>query len=72
MRAVTLDLHISADEYLAMYQGVVTNVVARAHDGRVIRFPANLLQKFVTHGGIHGQFTIYFDRQNKFQSIVKN
>lgn len=72
MRAVTVDLNIPADEYLAMYQGLITDVVARAHDGRVIRFPAKLLQKFVTHGGVYGQFTIYFDNNNKFQSIVKN
>lgn len=71
MYTVTLDLHIPSDEYLYHYKGTVKDVVAKAHDGRVVRFPASLLQGFVTHAGIQGRFTIYFDKQNKFQRIER-
>ena len=72
MREVTLDLAISAQDYLAHYQGSVREVVATSSDGRNIRFPCNILQPFVSHTGIHGQFVISFDDQNKFQGIRKS
>ncbi|TVZ39439.1 uncharacterized protein DUF2835 [Alteromonadaceae bacterium 2753L.S.0a.02] len=68
---VEISLSISADEYLKMYQGRASNVVARALDGRRIRFPAHILKPFVSHTGVQGHFLINFDAQNRFQSIVK-
>ena len=72
MPAIIVDLAIPADEYVALYKGVVKDVVATARDGRVLRFPANILQRFVTRDGVYGTFTIHFDANNKFQTIVKN
>ncbi len=69
MRSVVVDLYISADEYLTVYQGVARDVFAIARDGRKIRFPANILQSFVTNNGIQGTFIISFDDDNKFQGI---
>lgn len=69
MREVTIDLAITAQEYLAHYQGVAREVVATCSDGRKIRFPCNILQPFVTHSGIHGRFVIFFDKDNRFQDI---
>jgi len=71
MREVTISISISAQDYLAHYQGSVKEVVARSSDGRNIRFPSTILQPFVSHGGIHGQFVISFDASNKFQDIRK-
>ena len=71
MREVTISLSISAQEYLAHYQGTVSEVVARSSDGRFIRFPSTILQPFVSHTGIRGQFIISFDADNKFKGIRK-
>lgn len=71
MREVTIDLAISAQDYLAYYQGAAREVVATCSDGRKIRFPSNILQSFVTHAGIYGRFVIRFDEQNRFQGLEK-
>ena len=71
MREVTISISISAQDYLAHYQGSVKEVVARSSDGRNIRFPSTILQPFVSHAGIHGHFVIRFDDNNKFQGIHK-
>lgn len=69
MKEIIVSLHISRDDYLAFYQGQVHNVVARASDGRNIRFPASILKGMVGHEGIHGTFCIRFDDDNKFVDI---
>ncbi len=71
MRQVTINIAISAQDYLAHYQGIVKEVVARSSDGRNIRFPSTILQPFVSHHGVHGQFVISFDENNKLQGIRK-
>jgi len=70
-RTIEVSLAIPADEYLAMYQGAVRDVVARAKDGRTVRFPARILQPYVTHQGIHGRFAIRFDDSNRFAGISR-
>lgn len=68
---VIVDLTISAEEYLKLYQGVARDVVGYARDGRSVRFPAKILQPYVTHDGIRGSFCISFDKDQKFSSIRK-
>lgn len=68
-QSVFVDLSISSDVYLSYYQGQVKTVSARSIDGRRIQFPASILQKVVTHNGIHGRFAIHFDAAGKFTSI---
>lgn len=70
-RKVHFTLHISAHEYLEFYSGAARNVATVAHDGRTIKFPANILRPFVTQDGIHGEFVIEFDESNKFVAINK-
>ncbi len=69
MTEITVNIKISAAEYLAHYKGTVTDVMARAEDGRIIRFPSNILKPFVTHDGICGSFVISFDINNHFIGI---
>lgn len=69
MAEITVNIQISAQDYLAHYQGFAREVVARAEDGRVIRFPANILQPFITHAGISGCFVISFGQDNRFSGI---
>lgn len=66
---VIVDISISADEYLAYYNGSAKYVVTNAIDGRVVRFPAGILQRVVEHHGVHGRFVIEFDAQGRFVSI---
>lgn len=66
-----IDLYISADEYLRHYKGQVTQVVCEARDGRRVRFPSSILQRFVTRSGIHGSFRIDFDHGNKLVAVER-
>ena len=70
-RRIRFRLAISAEDYLAYYQGGATEVVTRSDDNRVIRFPANAIRQFVTHGGISGHFEISFDENNKLIAIQR-
>jgi hypothetical protein len=71
MKEIIVSLHISREDYLTFYQGQVQTVVATAKDGRIVRFPAGILQKVVGHEGIHGTFKICFDSNNKFDTIIR-
>lgn len=68
---IIIDLKISPDEYLAHYQGIAKEVVARDRTGRTVRFPSNILQPYVTRDGISGSFQIEFDENNRFRRIVR-
>jgi hypothetical protein len=67
--SIRFRLAISAEEYLAYYQGGAKVVVARSDDNQTIRFPASAIRKFVTHEGIFGNFEITFDENNKLIAI---
>lgn len=58
---VVFRLAIPADTWLAYYRGAARDVVARAEDGRTVRFPARLLRPFVGHDGVHGAFRLRYD-----------
>lgn len=64
-------LAITAEDYLAYYRGRARAVRARSEDGRNVEFPANNLQKFLTHQGIYGLFEIRFDGNHKLIGIDK-
>ncbi len=68
---IVVDLAISADEYLAYYKGSARQVVAKATDGRIVRFPASILQRMVGHEGIYGRFAIDFDDDGRFCSVSR-
>jgi hypothetical protein len=58
-------LHISSERFLAYYRGTAKSVVARAHTGQNVQFPAALLQRFLSPDGVHGDFILLCDDQNK-------
>ena len=62
-------LNIPANVIHSYYTGAAREIVATAVDGRVVRFPANILRPFVTHDGVHGEFAIEFDTNHKFVGI---
>ena len=67
--SIRFRLAISAEEYLAYYQGSAQEVVVRSDDNKIVRFPASAIRKFVTHDGIFGSFEITFDENNKLIAI---
>lgn len=71
MNELIVDLHISADEYLRLYRGEVGSVLARARDGRRVRFPADALRPFVTRQGVQGSFRIGYDSQGRLTGISR-
>jgi len=71
MQEIRFRLKLSSAEFLAFYQGAAREVVAKALDGRTVRFPAAVLRPFVMHDGVHGVFALRFDGNNKFTELVK-
>ncbi|MCG8315315.1 MAG: DUF2835 domain-containing protein [Pseudomonadales bacterium] len=69
MRSVQVSIHISKEEYLKWYQGSASSVMATTSQGKTVRFPASILQPFVTREGVSGTFSIIFDDNNKFKEI---
>ena len=71
MNRLIVDLTISAEEYLKLYQGSAQIVNTYSRDGRRVHFPAKILQPFVEHQGIRGSFVIDYDSDNRFQRIQR-
>ena len=71
MQQIIVDISISPDEWIKLYQGVATDVRTTARDGRSVRFPARILSRFFLKDGIQGSFRILFDNQGKFASLER-
>lgn len=71
MKQIIVDILITRDEWMKIYRGETNLVYAKGRDGRSIQFPANILSKYTTHSGVHGSFSISFNDDGKFQSIIK-
>ncbi|KPK37920.1 MAG: hypothetical protein AMJ69_09910 [Gammaproteobacteria bacterium SG8_47] len=69
MTTLRIRLELSPAQCLAYYRGVKQAVVARAEDGRTVRFPASELRRFVTPAGVHGSFELRYDDNNKLVSL---
>ncbi|SFR41921.1 Protein of unknown function [Marinobacter daqiaonensis] len=71
MQEIIVDIAISPDEWIKLYQGTATDVHARARDGRSVRFPARILSRFYLRDGIRGSFRILFDEQGRFKNVER-
>ena len=69
--SVIVQLAIPADELLRLYAGTAREVVARAENGKVVRFPGNILRSELSHEGVFGRFRIVFTPTGKFQQITR-
>lgn len=70
-QCIRFRLAIEAEKYLAYYQGIARDIVARSEDNRNIKFPADAIRNFLTHEGIFGLFEIQFDENNKLIKIIQ-
>lgn len=64
-------MKISQEECLRYYQGGVKTLSAASEDGRRVRFPANVIKKFINHHGISGRFQLNYDPEGKLLDIIK-
>ena len=71
MQQIIVDISISPEEWIKLYQGVATDVHTTARDGRSVRFPARILSRFFLKDGLQGSFRIIFDDSGKFTSIER-
>lgn len=71
MQSIRFYLDISSDVYIAYYKGTAKNVLTNSIDGRSLKFPANILQQFLTHDGIQGLFELRYDSNGKYSDIVR-
>lgn len=71
MQQIIVDLSISSEEWIKLYQGVAQDVRTTARDGRSVRFPARILSRFYLRDGVRGSFRIIFDDQGKFSAIER-
>ena len=65
------EIHLSAEEYLQYYQGVVHAIQVQSKCGKRIQFAADKLRPFVMADGIHGRFKLQLGKNNKFLGIQK-
>lgn len=65
------DLHLTADEYLQYYQGVVNAIQVRSRCGKRVQFSADKIRQFVMAEGIHGTFKIKLGPYNKLIEIKR-
>ncbi|MFT7560995.1 MAG: hypothetical protein ACI93R_002920 [Flavobacteriales bacterium] len=66
---IILDLHISTEEYLKLYEGRAFNISARSIDGRRVQFPANIMREHLRHDGITGRFALEIDLNYKLVGL---
>ncbi len=66
-----VQIHLSQEQLLAMYQGQVQRVWLRAQDGRTLSLPLVNLRPYVSWQGISGRFAITIDAQAKLQRIER-
>lgn len=69
MQHFVVDLRLTRDQMLRMYQGSANAVVGHARNGQRIRFPVNSLRPFVGIEGVNGTFQLTVDARHRLVSI---
>jgi hypothetical protein len=71
MKILRFRMRITPEECLEYYKGKKSTVVTRSVGGQTLQFPANIIHKFVTTEGIHGEFQISYTDENKLIDISR-
>ncbi len=69
MPVVMLDIALSAQSLLAVYQGRANRVLLQSRDGQRVSLPAHHLRPFLTHDGVYGSFALEFNRAGELVSL---
>ena len=71
MPSLVLDIHLTADQFLAYYQGRANRVLAYSRDGRSVSLPAHHLRPFLSHDGVHGTFRLEVGADGKLLDVKR-
>ncbi|MCY1372881.1 hypothetical protein D9M69_601180 [compost metagenome] len=69
MPSLVLEISLTADEFLAVYQGRANRVLLRSRDGRKVSLPAHHLRPHLGHGGVRGTFQLDFSVDGQLLSL---
>lgn len=69
MPSMVLDIALSTERFLAVYQGHANRVLLYSRDGRKVSLPAYHLRPFLSHEGIHGVFELEFTTNGKLVDL---
>ncbi|MCW8875921.1 MAG: DUF2835 domain-containing protein [Kangiellaceae bacterium] len=64
-------LNISPEEFVEYYSGRIKWVITESEQGLKVKFPANLLNKHVSHLGVRGRFNLSYTCEGKVVSLDK-
>lgn len=70
-RSFIVDISITSEEFIKLYQGRVRDAVVKARNGQVLRFPAEHLRPFLLHDGVHGSFKLSISAENKMLGLER-
>ena len=65
------NLHLSREEFLQYYEGVVKFIQVKSYCGKIIQFPADKMREFVLKDGVHGSFVIQLNDDDKFLALKR-
>lgn len=69
MQRYVIDLRLSRDQILRLYEGSADKVVGRARNGQRIQFPLQTLRRYVTADGVEGTFQLSVDGRQRLIAI---
>lgn len=69
MPSLVLDISLTAEEFVAVYQGRANRVLLRSRDGRKVSLPAHHLRPYLGHSGVRGTFELEFSGDGKLLNL---
>lgn len=71
MQTYIVDLRLTREQVLRLYEGSANAVVARDRAGLTVRFPLNALRRFVDGQGINGSFQLAVDGRHRLLGVER-
>ena len=69
MPSLVLDIALSAERLVAIYQGRANRILLHSRDGRRVSVPAHHFRPFLTHDGVYGSFVLEFSDKGELLSL---
>lgn len=69
MPSLVLDIALSAERLVAVYQGRANRILLHSRDGRRVSVPAHHFRPFLTHDGVYGSFVLEFSDKGELLSL---
>lgn len=69
MPSLVLDIALSAERLIAVYQGRANRILLHSRDGRRVSVPAHHFRPFLTHEGVYGTFILEFSDKGELLDL---